>query len=75
MLTQTDLQKIDGIVGNRIDSAIGKLIDSEIAPIKRDIRKIRKDLSTVTRFFDNEILSTQWRVDRIEEHLDLPPIS
>lgn len=43
--------------------------------LKKDMRKVKKDLTGTIRFFDLEYLETKNRVERIEDHLHLPPIS
>lgn len=50
MMTQTDLQLID------------ELLTKRLAPVKRDIRTIKKDIQLVIRFFDSEILALGRRV-------------
>ena len=67
MLTKTDLRQIDETVAKRIKK--------EIAPIKKDITKIRKGMNEIIGFFDNEYLELRKRIERIEDHLSLPPIS
>ena len=39
---------------------------------KKELQKLRKDLNMVIASFDNEIVNTKLRVDRIEENLHLP---
>lgn len=63
MLTKNDL--------NQIDTVVAKRIQTELKPIKQDVAKIRKDMSTIVNFFDREYLELRKRVDRIEEHLNL----
>lgn len=48
MLTKTDLKQIDEVVTKRLRN--------EIAPIKKDVTQIRKDMKTIVNFFDNEYL-------------------
>lgn len=60
MMTQTDLQLID------------ELLTKRLAPVKRDIRTIKKDMQLVIRFFDSEILALGRRVEKIEEHIGFP---
>ena len=67
MLTKSDLRGIDLIVSKRIRV--------ELEPVKKDIAQIRKDQKTIINFFDQEYLELRKRVERIEEHLNLEPIS
>lgn len=64
MLTKDDLQAIQQIVK--------KEIGAETKPIKKELRKMRKDLNITITSFDREIIDTRRRVDRIETHL--PPL-
>ncbi|HUD20428.1 MAG TPA: hypothetical protein VMR81_08360 [Patescibacteria group bacterium] len=83
MLTKTDLQAIDNLVTKRVNEAIDtrvgdivtKRIREELKPMKEDIVKIRKDINVIVSFFDREYTNLRTRVERIEEHLQLPAIS
>ena len=68
MLTKQDLSEIQKVVQKQVDP-----IKKYIKTIKTDISQIRTDIKTVINFFDKEYLEFRKRVDRIEEHLDLPP--
>ena len=63
MLTKNDLFQIKKIVGE------------EISPVKKDVIKIRKDISIIVSAFDNEYLDLRKRLERIENHLNLSPIN
>jgi hypothetical protein len=63
MLTKTDLTKLD------------KLISKRLKPIKSDIAKIRKDIDVIVSLFDREYMDIRRRIERIEDHLNLPPLS
>jgi hypothetical protein len=67
MLSKSDLEEIDSIFSKRIKS--------ELKPVKEDMSQIRKDLKTVINFFDNEYLEIRKRVERLEQHLNLPPLN
>lgn len=71
MLTKSDLQEIKKIVNDNTR----KIVKEELAPVKKDITSIRKDIKTIVGYFDNEYLELRKRIDRLEEHLNLPPIS
>lgn len=38
------------------------------------ISKIQKDIKSIVNFFDEEYLQLRKRVERLEEHFNLPPI-
>ena len=76
MLTKTDLRQIEGVVNKVVKKELGaglgevrKEFKKELAPIKKDITKIRSDISTMSSFFDNEYLHLRSRVEKIEEHI------
>ena len=58
VLTKADLEKI------------GKLL----TPLKKKLNKIDKKLDITIKFFDDDIVKLKGQVDRIEKHLDLPPM-
>lgn len=79
MLTKKDLLNIDKQLN--IDKKLDKKLAERLSPIhadiktiKTDIAKIRKDMSGITDFFDQEYIGLRKRVERIEDHLNLPPI-
>lgn len=75
MLTKSDLDQIDKVVTKRIQEETRKIVKEELAPVKKDITSIRKDIKTIVGYFDNEYLELRTRIERLEEHLNLPPIS
>lgn len=52
-----------------------KIVKEELVPIKKDISKIRKDMNEIIGFFDTEYMELRKRVERLEDHLNLPPIA
>ena len=83
MLTKNDLMAIEQIVKKETDpikSNIDEMrtnisnLQKDMKPIKRGLRKIKKDINTVINFFDDNIIDTKRRIDRIENHLHLSPI-
>jgi len=52
-----------------------KIVKEELVPIKKDIYKIKGNINDIIGFFDTEHLKLKKRVDRIEDHLSLPPVS
>jgi len=80
MLTQDDLQAIQKIVKHEISDELMpvnsklRLLQKDIAGIKKDVRKLKKDLDITITTFDHEMTDTKLRVDRINTHLSLPPL-
>lgn len=73
MLTKSDLQAIKEIVDERLDV--------KLEPLKKDGRSLKRNMTIVkrdTRYmsgkFDEEIVHTRRRVERIENHLKLAPL-
>ncbi len=62
MLTKNDL------------SFVREIVQEENKPIKRSISKIQKDIKVIISLFDREHVHLIKRVDRIEDHLKLPPL-
>lgn len=74
MLNKTDLKQIDNVVSKRIKGELVP-IKKDIKTIKTDVSQIRKDVKTIVNFFDREYLDLRKRVERIEEHLNIEPMS
>ena len=74
MLTKSDLKQIDRVVSKRINEGVIPL-NKDVRTLKSDISEIRKDTKTIVNFFDKDYLEFRTRVERIEEHLNLDPIS
>lgn len=58
---------------------IGKIVQSELVPVKNDLRdvkkrviKIEKNVESMLGFLDAEDVSLHKRISKIEKHLDLP---
>ena len=79
MLTKTDLSQIRKITRQETKAIVQQetktITRKELKPIKTDIAKIRKDIGVIISFFDKEYLELRHRVKRIEEHLNLSPMS
>ena len=71
MLSQNDLQAIKGIVRNEINTQVELIIEKHLKPVKRDIRKIKKDLILVINTFDRDFLKHENRISRLEKHPNL----
>jgi hypothetical protein len=77
MLTKKDLSQIENVVEKRTRKIIQEEltpIKDEIKTIKKDTREIRSDIKAIVSFFDREYIDLLKRVERIEEHLGLPPL-
>lgn len=84
MLTKIDLKQIQRVVHDESRKVVKEEnknlasksdLKKELDPIKKDISKIRKDINAIIGFFDTEYLELRKRVERIEDHLNLPPIA
>lgn len=90
MLTKSDLQSIkeilkdfatkddlkgfatkDDLKSIKLDLGVLK---NDVKTIKTDMTKVRKEITTLFDFLDRDFLDLRQRVDRIEEHLNLPPL-
>ncbi len=49
-------------------------LKNELAPIKKGLRVVAKNLKSLTKVYDLEYVKLRKRVDRIDHHLDLPPL-
>ena len=79
-IVQTETRKIvreetPTIVRNIITEETPGIVQKQLKPIKEDIAQIRKDIKFIVSFFDREYVALRRRVERIEEHLQLAPIS
>ncbi|PIU03961.1 hypothetical protein COT44_00335 [Candidatus Shapirobacteria bacterium CG08_land_8_20_14_0_20_39_18] len=91
MLTKSDFQSIKDILKNTatkddltslatkddfesIKQDLG-ILKTDVKTIKNDVTKVRRDMTTLFDFLDKDFLDLRQRVDRIEEHLGLPPLS
>jgi hypothetical protein len=70
MLEKNDLQQIQLLIRTETRTALKE----ELKPVKADISQIRKDIKTIVNYFDREYLELRKRVERLEEHLNLPPL-
>jgi hypothetical protein len=68
MLTTEDLLQIRDIIRTEIRTEIG----NEVEPLKSDLKKLQRDMKTVIRMFDSEYMELRSRVEKIEDHLNLP---
>ena len=68
MLTKNDFSQIRGIV----QEETRKIVQEEIAPIKKSLAKIDKKLVDTINFFDKEQLELKDRVKTIERQVGIP---
>lgn len=74
-------RKFEGKVDNRFiefekrfDEKFESQFKKELTPIRRDIKRLRKDLNVFIRTFDSEQVDLQRQMQRVEEYLNLPPL-
>ncbi len=81
MLTKSDLSQIRKVVKEEVKTEIAPLkvkidkIETRLSSIEKEMKKIGKDIKVVVNFFDKTYLRLLKRIERIEEHLNLPPLS
>lgn len=83
MLTKRDLgqigqlldQKLEEKLEQKLEEKLESKLEQKLAPIRKDIKKIKKDLTTTISFFDHEVTTLNSRMDRVESHLHLPPLA
>ncbi|RJR16005.1 hypothetical protein C4579_01070, partial [Candidatus Microgenomates bacterium] len=46
-------------------------LKKELKPLRQDIRKLKKDVSVIVKFFDRKSVSVEKDVKHIKEHLGL----
>lgn len=75
MLTKSDLQAIQTIVKTETESVkvdlraeFKETIIKELKPVKKDIKKIKRDVDTMIDFFDKEDVRLRERVEKLEVH-------
>lgn len=51
-----------------------KSIKIDLKTLKKDAKKIKKDTKYTVDFLDKNMIKLHKRTERIEEHLDLPPV-
>lgn len=80
MRIQEDVRELSSRVKN-LEIRIGRLekttqrVKKDITVIKKDLQRIEKKMEKSVDFIDREYLETKNRVERIEKHLNLKPIS
>ncbi|MFH0864282.1 MAG: hypothetical protein V1858_04310 [Candidatus Gottesmanbacteria bacterium] len=82
MLTKADLQAIDKIVKSEI-AVSDRLLRGEMKTMGNELRgemnngfkRVEKKLDYISDFWDRNYLKLLQRVERIEKHLGLEPIS
>ncbi len=71
MLTKTDLQQIGNVVEEKLEERL-KPVEKDLTYLKKKMRRMDKTLSLVARKFDEGDVALAKRIDRIENHLNLP---
>lgn len=73
-LSKNDLQNIGQLIDSSLDNKLEITLSKKINPLQKDIKKIKKDLSSMLDFLDNENIRLKKQVKRIEEHISLPQL-
>lgn len=78
MLTKNDLQQI----GELLDTKLEEKLEEKLEPIKKEQKQVKKklnkmsnDINLVVRTFDKDIMQNRKRIERLEDHVDLPPMA
>ena len=74
MLTKDDLQAIEGIFDKSFDKKFGPAFDRKfdekikpiMKPIHKKLNKLQKDINTIVRVFDSNIVDLEKRMGSIE---------
>jgi hypothetical protein len=74
MLTKQDLQGIGNLVEQKISQLVPGIVKQELKPVRRDIRKLRKDLEFAIGSLDKDRWKLEQRVDKIDAHLGISTI-
>ncbi|OGG23635.1 hypothetical protein A3A79_00300 [Candidatus Gottesmanbacteria bacterium RIFCSPLOWO2_01_FULL_43_11b] len=82
MLTKNDLSQIQKIVQVETKKIVQvetkKIVSNELQrelkPVKKDIKKIKSDISIIVKTYDRDFVHLRRRVNRVESHLQLPPL-
>lgn len=70
MLTKSDLTKIGQVIDERLEIKLETKFDQKLAPIKRDLKILRRDLESVLGSLDKD----RWALEqKFEAHTDHPP--
>lgn len=79
MLTKSDLQEITQIVQGEtrkiVQSETRKIVQEELKPIKKAFKKLDEKTDVMAKLLDKEQMRQRKRLDRVENHLQLPPLS
>ncbi len=83
MLEKSDLHQIkeivEEVVERKLEEKLGQRfaeqenrLDQKLKPIHKKLNKLQKDLDITIRSLDNDHLKNRQRIERIENHLQLP---
>ena len=75
MLTKNDLSQIQKIVQVETKKIVQvetkKIVSNEL---QRELKKIKSDISIIVKTYDRDFVHLRRRVNRVESHLQLPPL-
>lgn len=70
MLTKSDLTKIGQVVDERLEIKLESKLNQKLAPIKKDLKILRRDLESVLGSLDKD----RWTLEqKFETHVSHPP--
>lgn len=59
---------------NEISQLLDQKLDEKLSPIKKDIKYMKKTQEVMLDLLDREQMHQRKRINRIEDHLGLPPL-
>lgn len=68
-------KRFAAVEGKLLKTASKDDIKNFATKVDTHFRKLHKELKSITRFFDSEYLKLDKRVDRLDQHIDHPPIA
>lgn len=72
MLTKNDLNQISGLLDAKLDTKLAP-IKKDIRSLKKGVSKVRKDQGIMLDLLDKEQMQQRKRIVRLEEHAGLSP--
>ena len=69
MLSKSDVQ----IIENLLDRKLDEKLDQKLKPVHSKLNKLNDKIDLVARVLDRDYVHLRKRVDRVEDHLSLPP--
>jgi hypothetical protein len=70
MLARDDLQQVREVVREEVKDEVSQ----QLKPVNRKLNRLQKDMKVIVYDYSNAISGLRTRVEKIEEHLDLPQV-